>query len=56
MEAKELLLEVGHQMVEKLSESESYDYLLQRISIAVQQGNAVAGLGTSHIPRNDLTF
>ena len=39
VEAKELLLEVGRRVMEESGESRSYDYLLQRISIAVQQRN-----------------
>ena len=36
MEAKELLLEVDHQVVEELENQVIYDYLLQWISIAAQ--------------------
>ena len=45
-------------MEEEEGETRSYDYLLQRISVALHQGNAVKVLGTS-IPRNNfniLTF
>ena len=34
--------------------SRFYDYNLQRISLALQQGNVVVVLGTSHIPMNDI--
>ena len=52
VEAKELLLEVDHRMTKELGELRSYDYLLQRISIVVQQRNAAAVIRTSHNLRN----
>ena len=36
MEENDLLLEVDHQVMAESGEPRSYDYLLQRISIAVQ--------------------
>ena len=47
MEAKELLLEVVHQVMEESEDPKSYDYLLQRIFVAIQRGNAEPVLGTS---------
>ena len=53
-EAKELLQEVGHRVMEESGDTRSYGYRLQRISVAIQHGNAAVVLGTSHIPRNDF--
>ena len=48
---KELLLEVGHQVIEEFREPRLYGYLQKRIPISVQHGNAAAVLGANHIPR-----
>ena len=49
VEAKVLLLEVGHRVMEEFEDPRSNNYLLQRISVAVQQGNAAVVLGTSRV-------
>ena len=51
VEAKKLLREVGHRVMEESGNLYNYDYLLLRISV-VQQRNAEAVLGTSHITSN----
>ena len=54
MEANELLLEVGFQVMEESEKPRSYDNILQRISVAVQRGNVTGHLGS--IPRNDFVI
>lgn len=45
-EGKKLIDEIGEKLSEKTRENRSKSYLIQRISIALQRGNAASILGT----------
>ena len=45
-ETKEFIKKLGNMMKRSTGEAKSKDYLLQRISIAIQRGNAACILGT----------
>ena len=45
-DAQSFLRDLGRCLREAMSEPSSYHYLLQRISVAMQRGNAAAVLGT----------
>ena len=45
-EAFQLLRDLGHRLREATGEQRSYQFLLQRVSVAVQRGNRVAVVGS----------
>jgi len=45
-EALQLLQDLGHRLREATGEQRSYQFLLQRVSVAVQRGNRVAVVGS----------
>ena len=51
--AEEFVRELGRRLFKITGEPRSREYLLQRISIAVQRGNAAAILGTMGRPQQD---
>ena len=50
----EFLKELGHRL--RICEANSYAYLTQRISVAVQRGNAASVLGTIMVDSEDKEF
>jgi hypothetical protein len=52
-EAKKIINEIGQKIQKITNESRSTSYLSQRISIAVQRGNAASVLGTTEDSSND---
>ena len=46
-EAQSLFRELGHRLISTTSEPLAHHYFVQRVAMAVQQGNAVAVLGTA---------
>jgi len=51
--AVELLLELGRRITESTRERRSTEYLLQRLSVAIQRGNAASVLGTVDLESAD---
>ena len=51
--AEEFVGELGRRLCKTTGEPCSHEYLLQRISIAMQRGNAAAVLGTMGKPQLD---
>ena len=47
LEAKSFFVDLGHRLQETNSDSLSYTQLIQRISVAVQRGNAASILAAS---------
>ena len=45
-EALQLLRDLGHHLREATGEQRSYQFLLQRVAVAVQRGNRVAVVGS----------
>ena len=45
-EALQFLRELGHRLKSESGEAQSFHFLQQRISVAIQRGNAAAVLGT----------
>ena len=54
--AEEFAGELGRRLCKTTGEPRSREYLLQRISIAMQRGNAAAVLGTMGKPQLDSDF
>ena len=54
LEARMFFQELGRCIKDESGEPQAHQYLLQRISVAVQQGNAAAVLGTSSPDNFDL--
>jgi hypothetical protein len=52
-DAKKIINEIGQKIQKITNESRSTSYLTQRISIAVQRGNAASVLGTIEDSNND---
>jgi hypothetical protein len=52
-DAKKIINEIGQKIQKITNESRSTSYLSQRISIAVQRGNAASVLGTTEDSSND---
>jgi hypothetical protein len=52
-EAKKIINEIGQKIQKITNESRSTSYLSQRISIAVQRGNAASVLGRTEDSSND---
>ena len=48
------LQELGHRLQVKTGEPLLHHHLLQRIAMAMQQGNTAAVMGTMTIPTNDF--
>ena len=55
-EAQTFFRELGRRIKVVSGEPQAHQYLLQRISVAVQRGNAAAVLGTSSPDDFDLTY
>ena len=55
-EALEFIKELGQRLQQSTGEAKSGLYLLQRMSVAVQQGNAAAVLGTFQSPFMRFSF
>jgi hypothetical protein len=53
MTQKKIINEIGQKIQKITNESRSTSYLSQRISIAVQRGNAASVLGTTEDSSND---
>ena len=51
--ATEFLKELGHRLRQVSGEANSYAYLTQRPSVAVQRGNAAPMLGTMKVDSDD---
>ena len=49
----EFLKELGHWLRQVSGEANSYAYLTQRLSVAVQRGNAASVLGTIKVDSDD---
>ena len=52
----EFLKELGHRLRQVSGEANSYAYLTQRLSVAVQRGNAASMLGTVKVDGEDEEF
>ena len=52
----EFLKELGHRLSRVTGEEKSYIYLLQRLSVAVQRGNAASVLGTLGLGASQATL
>ena len=50
LKVKELLLEVSNGLMEESGKLRSYDYLMQRISVAVRRRNKCGGGGVRNKP------
>ena len=50
------LKELGHRLRQVSGEANSFAYLTQRLSVAVQQGNAAAVLGAMKVDSEDEEF
>ena len=50
------LKELGHRFRHMSGEANSFAYLTQRLSVAVQQGNAASVLGTMKVDSEDEEF
>ena len=55
-EAEAFFIELGRRIREETGEPLSFHYLLQRIAVAVQRGNAAAVLGTTPPSNSDPIF
>ena len=55
-EAQMFFRELGRRIRDESGKPLAYQYLLQRISVAVQQGNAAAVLGTSSPMEFDFIY
>ena len=55
-EAQLFFRKLGRHIKDESGEPQAHQYLLQRISVAVQQGNGVAVLGTSSPDNFDLIY
>ena len=53
---KEFLKELGHRLRQVSGEANSYAYLTQRPSVAVQRGNAASALGTIKMDSEEEEF
>ena len=49
-DSKTFLLDLGRRLSMATGEPRSYEFLLQRISVAIQMGNAASVLGSLPIP------
>ena len=52
----EFLKELGHRLRRVSGEANSFAYLTQRLSVAVQRGNATSVLGTVKVDSADEEF
>ena len=52
----EFLKELGHQLRQVSGEANSFAYLTQRLSVAIQRGNAASVLGTMKVGSKDEEF
>ena len=52
----QFLKELGHRLRQVSGEANSYAYLTQRLSVAVQRGNAASVLGTMKVDSDDEEF
>ena len=55
-EALQFLRELGHRLKSESGEAQSFYFLQQRISVAIQRGNAAAVLGTMKSNNNDYNI
>ena len=49
----QFLKELGHRLRQVSGEANSYAYLTQRLSVAIQRGNAASVLGTMKVDSDD---
>ena len=52
----EFLKELGHRLRQVSGEANSYAYLTQRLSVAIQRGNAASVLGIMKVDSDDEEF
>ena len=52
--SRALLKDLGHRIKESTGEARAHEYLVQRLAVAVQRGNAVSIMGTMGDPGQDF--
>ena len=55
-EAKEFVMELRKFLIRESGDSKSGSYLIQRIGIAIQRGNAISVMGTFESGECDVTY